>query len=299
MTMGANSRRPVLPSLLAEAGAQAARLEQVLWRARRLAETVAQGQRRQRKRGQGENFRQFRLYQAGEASSSIDWRRSSRDDEFYIRDKEHEIAQTVYLMPDLSASMHYCSRQALCSKEERALLWLFMLAEFFVKSGERVAVPGLLPPGLGRNAAEKLAAALLEYKSYPQTSGIKADFAAVGSKAHCIIISDFLDKVEDWERIFALLAEKGAHIGLIIIADPAETDFPFSGDTVFCDPESGEEVYFGQVQTMAAAYREIYQQQRQSLARQAAAFGGTLLEDETNAPLQNRIEKLERFLQRD
>jgi len=299
MAVEAGRRPPALRRLLAEAQAQAARLQQALPALLRPAETVAPGHWRQRKRGRGESFRQFRLYQAGEAGSAIDWRRSSRDDALYIRDKEHEIAQTVYLVPDLSASMRYASRRATASKEERALLWLFMLAEFFVTSSERVAVPGLLAPTLSRQAAGQLAAALGEDTSYPQKSGLKADFTAIHRFAHCIIISDFLDEAEDWGKVFALLAEKQAHIGAILIADPAERDFPFRGDTLFRDPETGQESYFGQAQTVAAAYRERYRQQRQSLAQQLAACGGDLLADETDRPLPERLEELAGFLQRD
>lgn len=296
MAVGVKRREPALLPLLAEAAAEAAKWARLRPLARRFAETAALGAMPLRKRGGGEDFWQFRLYQPGEDSAAIDWRRSARDDRLYIRDKQRETAQTITLAPDLRASMRYQSHQAQCSKEERALLWLLLLAEFFAKSGAKLAAPNLLAPSFDRNSAERLAEALLKDKTYPQKSGLNADFAAIQPFSHCLIISDFLDPAEEWEKIFTLLAENQVHISLIAVADPAEIHFPFRGDIVFRSPENGQELYFGQAQQARAAYLEIYRQHRENLARIAGRFGAALLEDSTEAPLGKSAAGLERLL---
>ncbi|WP_375704999.1 DUF58 domain-containing protein, partial [Bartonella sp. AA85SXKL] len=74
-----------------------------------MANTVIAGWHGQRKRGNGENFWQFRPYVEGESITRIDWRRSARDEHTYLREHEWEKTQTVWIWPDQSASMHYCS----------------------------------------------------------------------------------------------------------------------------------------------------------------------------------------------
>lgn len=290
-------KKNALQALLAQAAALSADYAAAMPKNGFFSDNTLSGQRLKHKRGHGENFWQFRPYQAGEASASVDWRRSAREDRLYIREKEHETAQNFVLIPDLSASMLYQSAAGLCSKEERALLWLFILSDFFAKKGEQIAVPHLLPPSARRNAAAIIAAALAADENYPQKSGILADYTAVKRFSHVIIISDFLDKTEDWNRIFTLLAEKQTYIDLIAIADPAEENFPFRGNTLFFDPENRRELYFGQAQKAAQIYKQVYQKHRLDLRKNIASAGGTLFFDNTELPLQRQISRQAWLLQ--
>ena len=58
-----------------------------------------------RRSGSGENFWQFRRFVSGEEARCIDWRRSARDDNLYVREREWEAAHTIWLWPDRSPSM--------------------------------------------------------------------------------------------------------------------------------------------------------------------------------------------------
>src|SRR5690606_15326347 len=129
--------------------------------------TVIAGWHGRRQRGIGENFWQFRPYVEGESMSRIDWRRSARDDHTYIRDREWEAAHTVWLWADPSPSMLYKSTTATVSKESRALVLIFAMAELLSRGGERIGWPGLTDPFSARNGAERLASRIAQAASQP------------------------------------------------------------------------------------------------------------------------------------
>ena len=70
----------------------------LLAEAERVAAIVAAGVHGRRRAGQGETFWQYRNYQSTDAASRIDWRRSARGDQVFVRDNEWEAANTVYLL---------------------------------------------------------------------------------------------------------------------------------------------------------------------------------------------------------
>src|SRR6185295_4669062 len=105
--------------------------------ARRVAATVIAGWHGRRVAGRGETFWQFRPFIPGETASGIDWRRSARDDHFYVREKEWEAAHLVWLWQDLSTSMAFRSRLATVGKRDRGMVFLLALAELLAAAGER------------------------------------------------------------------------------------------------------------------------------------------------------------------
>src|SRR5690348_18272258 len=107
----------------ASAGAHglAAAMPRLVLEARRVASTVIHGLHGRRRAGSGENFWQFRRFVSGEEARRIDWRRSARDDNLYVREREWEAAHTIWLWPDRSPSMAFSSRLARESKLDRTL----------------------------------------------------------------------------------------------------------------------------------------------------------------------------------
>src|SRR5918997_3574010 len=124
----------------------AQRMPRLVLEARRVAANLAHGIHGRRRAGTGETFWQFRPFVAGEAAQRIDWRRSGRDDRLYVREREWETAQTIWLWIDRSASMGFASDLAQAPKIERAVVLGFALADTFVEAGERVGMPGLIAP---------------------------------------------------------------------------------------------------------------------------------------------------------
>jgi uncharacterized protein (DUF58 family) len=191
--------------VLSRAQARAALIPDCMVEAQRLANTVIAGWHGRRKRGIGENFWQFRPYVDGESLSRIDWRRSARDDHTYVRDREWEAAHTVWLWADSSPSMLFRSKGASVSKQSRALVLALALAELLSRSGERIAWPGLTDPSSARNGAERLAGQL----SHASQEAQRPDLGLVRGHGDVILISDFLDPVEETFQWLQPLVREG------------------------------------------------------------------------------------------
>ncbi|MBO6727004.1 MAG: DUF58 domain-containing protein [Rhizobiaceae bacterium] len=246
---------------LARGRLRASLVPDLLVEARRVVNTVIAGWHGRRRRGIGENFWQFRPYVEGESRSRIDWRRSARDDHIYIRDREWEAAHTVWLWADPSPSMLYQSAGATVSKESRALVLILALAEILSRSGERIAWPGVTDPFAARNGAERLAARL----SHIQTPTARPELAHIRRFSDIVIVSDFLDPVEETQTWLDPLAQRGVRAHLVEVADPAEETFPYSGRTEFHDPETGERLTAGRAETLGDDYRNLYAARRKEL----------------------------------
>lgn len=266
--------------ILARAKARAALVPDCLVEARRIANTVSAGWHGRRRRGIGENFWQFRPYSPGEDMARIDWRRSARDDHTYVRDKEWQAAHTVWLWADLSASMMYRSKLGQVSKESRTLVLMLALAEVLARSGERIGSPGLMEPIAARNAAERLATAL----AYAENVSGLPDTSMIRGASEIVLIGDFLDPLETIMERIAPLARRGLRGTLIMVADPAEADFPYAGRTEFTDPETGDKFTAGRAEVLAEEYRLAYAANRDALGAELRRIGWSLIRHSTDRP---------------
>ena len=97
--------------LTADASRAAAALPPLLAEAERAAASIW-GEHGRRQAGSGETFWQYRQAQPGDAMQAIDWRRSGRSDELFVRETEWETAQTVWIWADDAASMRFQSKKA-------------------------------------------------------------------------------------------------------------------------------------------------------------------------------------------
>lgn len=264
--------------VLSRAQARAALIPDCMVEAQRLANTVIAGWHGRRKRGIGENFWQFRPYVDGESLSRIDWRRSARDDHTYVRDREWEAAHTVWIWADLSPSMMYKSTFAAVSKESRALVVMLALAEILARSGERIGCPGIMEPIAARNAAERLATALMHNAA---TNGVP-ETDMIRSNSEIVLIGDFLDPVADVMDRLGPLARRGLRGHVIEIADPAEEMFPYAGRTEFTDPENGQKLTAGRAETLKDDYARAYFARRETLADSLRHLGWSFIAHRTD-----------------
>src|SRR3954453_13053544 len=88
----------------------AASLPRLTLESRKIAATVIHGLHGRKRAGSGENFSQYRRFVSGEEARRIDWRRSARDANLYVREREWEAAHTIWIWPDRSPSMAFTSR---------------------------------------------------------------------------------------------------------------------------------------------------------------------------------------------
>jgi uncharacterized protein (DUF58 family) len=214
----------------------AARLPDLLVAARRIAANVLLGLHGRRHPGPGETFWQFRPYMPGEPARQIDWRRSARDHHLYVREREWEASQTVWLWADLSPSMDFKSRLSATTKIDRAVILMLALADMLGRGGERVGVPGLIEPRMGRDRADRIADLLARAdlsQDWPKLD-------RVGRFSEVVMLSDCLTEPDLLGERLRSVAGRGANLHLLQIFDPAEETFPYEGRLEFRDPESGE-----------------------------------------------------------
>ncbi len=217
--------------LRSRAEEEAARLPPLLARAEHLAGTVLLGEHGRRRAGLGDDFWQYRPVQPGDPSRMIDWRRSARGDERFVRQREWQIAQSVMLWVDQSASMRFSSDKGLPEKRERARLISMAIAILLVRGGERVGLTGtLLPPRRGNNQILRLA----EFFSRDD----EADYGAPEHRgmipnARAVFVSDFLGDVDEVTTALTKAADRGVRGVLLQVLDPSEEAFPFQGRTIF------------------------------------------------------------------
>ncbi|WP_019222342.1 DUF58 domain-containing protein [Bartonella rattaustraliani] len=272
-------------SLAAKLHENTAKMPHFLLQAHRIANTVITGRHGQRKQGSGEHFWQFRPYMEGESITRVDWRRSARDENTYLREHEWQMTQTVWLWPDQSSSMHYCSRFSKISKGDYTIILTLALALLLARNNEHIAIPHIMPPTMASNAIERMALALTQHKN----KNPLPDFSTITRFSQAILISDFLDNPEKVMQHLTVLSTKKVTAHLIEIADPAEESFPYTGRTEFFDPETKEKHTFGKAENLRKHYCKLYQARRQELANFCAHQGWTYHVSRTNTPLTETI----------
>ena len=263
---------------LTEAKGLAAGLPDLLIEARRVAATIIAGWHGRRAAGRGETFWQFRPFMSGDTTAGIDWRRSARDDHFYVREKEWEAAYTVWLSVDLSASMVFRSRLAAVSKRDRGMVLLLALAELLAGAGERVGLLGESELMLTRNAAERVARFLARAKPVPPDTRALRRFSDV------VLIGDFLDPIAEIEAVLDRIVRSGARAHLVQVFDPIEETFPFSGRTEFHDPETGLRHVVGRAEQYRADYHARLAALRERLSLLCRRLDWTFLIHRTDRP---------------
>ncbi len=211
-------------------------LPPLLAAAERIAANVTPGGHGRRRVGPGDAFWQYRRYDHGDPVQRIDWRRSAKGDHLFVREREWEAAQSVWLWCDQSPSSRYASHRTLPEKADRNAILGLALAALLVRGDERI---GLLSdddgPGLraasGRAALNRLAEAMLSRRGEAKASLPHAD--AVPRHAHVVLIGDLLAPLQETETVVQQLLSRRTKGHLVHVLDPAETSLPFTGRTRF------------------------------------------------------------------
>lgn len=203
----------------------------LLARAKQLAGTVLLGEHGRRRAGLGDDFWQYRPAQIGDGARNIDWRRSARSDDRFVREREWKIAQTVMFWIDSGASMSFSSNKNLGPKSERAQIIALAVALLLVRGGERV---GLIEQDLPAQCGETQIRRMANILCQPG----KGDFGAPPLRGllpntNAVFISDFMGDFAAVESAVFKAADTGTRGALLQILDPAEEAFPFKGRTIF------------------------------------------------------------------
>jgi len=262
----------------------------LLAEAERVAAVVAQGVHGRRRAGQGETFWQYRNYQPSDSAHHIDWRRSARGDQVYVRENEWEAANTVWFWRDGSPGMDWSSSKKQSTKKDRASVLSMALAALLMRAGERCAVMGESErPRTGRLGLERISRRLAV--SEGETKNLEAD---IPSNARLVIASDFLEAPEVWRKRLARLSGRPAKGVLLHIIDPAERDFPYKGRMQMKLPGLSQLPPFivGRAERAREEYQEKFAAHMQALHDTARRLDWPVVTHQTDKPANTALTAL-------
>lgn len=220
-------------ALRAGAEALSGGLPPLLIAAEHLANSALPGAHGRRRAGTGAEFWQFRPAAAHDPLTRIDWRRSGRSDEVFVRETEWQAARAVALWVDGGAAMAFSGGKDRPAKGARAALLAMALGLVLLRGGERVGLAQAgYPPRAGRAQAERLALALSTATTTPQEHAAP-DLGGLSPGSHAVLFSDFLGDPAPIEAALNLAASRNLRGLLVQMLDPAEEGFPFDGRTRF------------------------------------------------------------------
>ncbi len=261
----------------------AASLPRLVNRAHEIAASVAYGVHGRKRAGLGETFWQYRPFTNGEAAHRIDWRRSARGDQLYVREREWEAAHDYFLWMDCSPSMAFASSLAHDDKLARGVTLGLALADVLVRGGERVAALGLTAPISARDVIDRLARALYEHAEAMARDDLPPD-APLRPRARVVLISDFLCDIEALSARLHRYVDAGATGALLMVIDPCEESFPFTGETMFLDTDGGPAFRAGDAGSLRKAYARRFDAHREAVRAAARETGFLFLQHHTDRP---------------
>ncbi len=217
----------------------------------------------------GETFWQFRPFMQGESAQRIDWRRSARSDQLYVREREWEAAHDYHLWMDASPSMAW--RSSLSSEDKLDGRWCSALrspmcwcaaASGSARWGSR--------RGLG--AGHRRSPRPRHRRRSADAHGDAAPGAAAPARAAGADLG-FSLRCRGALRRIAGICRRG---GVRSAADDHRSqrrEFPLRGETLFRDTDGGGDFHAGAAQSLRAAYAERYAAHRAGVAEAARRAG--------------------------
>ncbi len=285
------------------------RVAQIQLRMRRLVNDVLSGAYRSSFRGAGIEFDEVRPYQPGDDVRSIDWNRTAKLSEPYVKTYVEERELTLSLLVDTSRSMDFGSREL--TKREVAASLCALLAWVALRQQDRVGLtlfgerPGLhLPPRKGAGAVARVVREVIAARPSEGGTDFKAVLEEQGRtlrrRSLVFLISDYLVPPgsagrPEWSDALARLARRHDVIAVCIV-DPLEVELPPAGLLGFAELEGGRDC---ELDTRSAAVRAAWaaaaQERRTRLIEDLSGARAELIELSTCGDL---FDPLVRFFRR-
>ncbi|RAI88466.1 DUF58 domain-containing protein [Algoriphagus yeomjeoni] len=198
--------------------------------------------------GVGSEFEQYRYYEPGDDPKRIDWKYFSRSGKYMIKESQTESHLSIRMMLDLSGSMNYTengikrldyAKNLLASLSYLAHLQGDSLNYFALKDG-RVEQKVAASP----KAFQRILYFLEEETAAGAWPVSHQDFPVLKSKQKelIILVSDFLQKGNEWLDIVEQMRHPKKEIVLFQILGKQEEKFELKGNFNFHDLESNRSV---------------------------------------------------------
>ena len=234
-------------------------------------------------RGFSVEFAENRPYNPGDDIRFVDWKMWGRSDRYYVKQFEEETNLRAYIVLDISHSMQWVSDpQRLVSKIEYARMLAASLGLLLLRQGDAVGVITFndqVRDHLRPRSARVHWQRLLRVVEAADASGTTEAAAAIRDVALrlqrrglVILISDLLVAPELTRTALSYLGHRGHEVLVFHLMDPGERDLPSTGDAVYFDPETGDELTTNSA-ALRRRYREAVDQATRNWQLDAARIG--------------------------
>jgi uncharacterized protein (DUF58 family) len=172
------------------------------------------------------------------------------------------------------------SDKSLPTKADRGRVLTLAIANLLMKGGERCALIGLQDRARsGRIGFERLAESMM--RAQTDERALETDIAA---HSRFIIVSDFLDPIDEWRKRLSRLSGRPVTGVMVQIIDPAEEAFPYKGRLNIRAPGGARQFLLGRAESAREAYQSRLAEHNTKIANTASRLGWTLIRHRTNEP---------------
>ena len=252
------------------------KVKQIEIRTRKRTENTLMGQYHSAFKGQGMAFAEVRPYQFGDDIRRIDWNKTARFKEPYVKVMEEERELTMMILVDISASMNYGTKTQL----KRELVAEISASLGFSAAGNNDKVGLILfadkvykviPPQKGRKHILAIISTILTADYVEAEANINAALEYMmhvfKKKSLAFLFSDFADDFDD--KLLKIASKKHQLLGLRVF-DEKDNEIPDVGYAFFRDVETGKQIW---VNTSSQRWRYNYAEaQKQKLRHLKDAF---------------------------
>lgn len=225
------------------------KVKRIEFRPRKKANSVSVGQYQSVFKGQGMSFSEVRKYQLGDDIRRIDWNKTARFQDTFVKVMEEEKELTIILLIDISASMNYATKHQL--KNEYIAEICASLGFSTLKNDDKIGailfadkVYKIIPPKKGKKHLLAMLSQILSTDFIPTQSNIgkalEYTMSIFRKKTMLFLFSDFNDKVN--EKTLKI-ASKKHYITGIRISDEKDNEIPNIGYAELQDIETGEKIW--------------------------------------------------------
>lgn len=238
------------------------RVKRIELKSKRKASNLFMGEYHSSFKGRGMIFSEVRPYQYGDDVRNIDWNKTARYNEPYVKVFEEERELTMYLLVDISASEGFGTRKQIKMETiaEIAASLAFSATTYNDKVGLILytnQIELMIPPKKGKQHVLRIVREIITFQPKNKETNLAVTLEQfmkyAKRKSNVFILSDFIDS-SDYNKPLRIASKKHDITGLRIF-DEKETYFPNIGLVNIQDQETGE---IRLIDTSSPATRKMY-----------------------------------------
>ena len=223
------------------------RVKRIELKSKRKASNLFMGEYQSSFKGRGMIFSEIRPYQYGDDVRNIDWNKTARYSEPYVKVFEEERELTMYLLVDISNSENFGTRKQIKMETiaELSATLAFSATTYNDKVGLILysdQIEKFIPPKKGKQHVLRMVREIVSYEPKSKKTDLAATLETFMNlarrKSNVFILSDFIDS-SDYEKELRIVAKKH-DVTAIRVYDEKEQSFPDIGLVHVQDNESGE-----------------------------------------------------------